>query len=919
MAVIETWYNQDLQQPVKVHYLDGSMFSHNGNGNRIGVHVFNNGASVTLSGTVSGYVVTSDGSTVPCTGARSGNAASILIPAAAYQPGAVFITVFLTDGSTVTTLASVATNVMTARTNIQIDPGSVVTDWTQTINAAMQAVVDANAANMATPYDGLTYPVPLGKYTLHDNLLYRCISPIASSEAWTASHWTRVKLGDDVTSLANTVAQKANQSDLTILANTVAQKANQSDLTSLANTVAQKADQTEVTDLKSALNAIGDDIYQYSIRTVNESASNYRLNESDGFCSSASGYKLDKYAVTAGDIMLVVSDDRFQFQTVKSVPMSGTNNRVGATYGAGRYLVVVPDTATYLIVSTPTSSESAVYDCKNKINVLNVSHELFDIIKGEYYGADGTVKTDIPSYSRTDYIPCAGAEKIIIHSGDTFNNNIVFNANKEKLKLFTVSSGDSEITIPDNAAYIGFSGLTSRITTGFYIENIAITNKLTPIEKESNASVSLVKYLRDFVNANELTIDSTVSGYAMNASGLFYSSSDYSAVCYDVSALEKVYIINNTNAIVKYQFQTAKNTPVSGTNSYLVGDPVTTKTNDAITVPATAKYLFVAKESNNDPVTGAYTYGSNTDYTLCEEGIPADAKAVGERFDDIAKQIESSVLYATDVHINDPHYYVVGANETYTTITSAYNQWVTDGKPVGIIKVLPGTYEESINTGALVNNNRLYIIGEAKESTIWKMTDADYADAPFTCSGNITIRNISFIVDKTNSWIKHTGAYAIHTDNSGSKGCVIIEDVYAESTLNSAIGSGTSKDQQIIMKNVVLEHTAETTWVDNDGVNNGAFLYHTSASSNQTNQSIYLENVKAHSVKGPGMQILSSGNGDTDVDTTFRFCIAHSDYYETYDGGKYKESKVVFSNDNEKIIISEDSMCNNSYKLNYSE
>jgi len=204
MAQIETWYNQDLQQPVRVHYLDGSLFSHNSNGNRIGVHVFNNGEPVTLSGTVSGYVVTADGSTVPCTGTRSGNSASILIPAAAYQPGAVFITLFITDGTTVTTLASVSTSVLTARTNNQIDPGSVVTDWTQTINAAMQSVETA-AENLggiiAVPYANITYPVPLGKYTYYEGNLYRCISPIAASESFTAAHWTQVRLGDDVSDL----------------------------------------------------------------------------------------------------------------------------------------------------------------------------------------------------------------------------------------------------------------------------------------------------------------------------------------------------------------------------------------------------------------------------------------------------------------------------------------------------------------------------------------------------------------------------------------------------------------------------------------------------------------------------------------------------------------------------------------------
>ena len=207
MAVIETWLEQDLQAPVKVRYLDGSLFSNNGNGNRIGVRVYNNGEPVTLSGTVSGYVVVADGSTVPCTGTRSGNQASILIPPAAYQPGAVFISVFLTDGSTVTTLAAVSTTVMQTRTNSQVSPGSVVTDWTQTINAAMQSVVDANAANMAQTYGELTFPVPMGKYTLYNDLLYRAVTPIATSESWTAAHWTRVKLADDVSDLKQAMFQ----------------------------------------------------------------------------------------------------------------------------------------------------------------------------------------------------------------------------------------------------------------------------------------------------------------------------------------------------------------------------------------------------------------------------------------------------------------------------------------------------------------------------------------------------------------------------------------------------------------------------------------------------------------------------------------------------------------------------------------
>lgn len=210
MAVIEKWFAQDLQKLVQVRHVDGSLFSHNGNGNRIGVELYNNGEPLSsISGTVSGYVVVSDGSTVPCTGSKSGNKASILIPAAAYVPGNVFVTIFVTDGTTVTTVAALQSTVLRTRTGTQVDPGSVVSDWTDTINAAMQEVEDA-AENMggiiATPYASLTYPVPLGKYTFYDGGLYRCISPISTSEEWTAAHWIAVKLGDDVSELKSTLS-----------------------------------------------------------------------------------------------------------------------------------------------------------------------------------------------------------------------------------------------------------------------------------------------------------------------------------------------------------------------------------------------------------------------------------------------------------------------------------------------------------------------------------------------------------------------------------------------------------------------------------------------------------------------------------------------------------------------------------------
>ena len=450
--IIETWLHQDINEPVKVNYLNGNLFTNNENGNRINVILTSNGQAVSVSGTVSGYVVTADGSTVPCTGSESGNRASILIPAAAYQPGPIFITVFVTDGTQVTTIGAVSSTVLSSRTNAQVDPGSVVTDWTQTINAAMQAVQTA-AANMssiiAVPYASITFPVPLGKYTVYNDNLYRCITPIASSEAFTAAHWAQVRLGDDVSDLKNAISNSpfngiefvvpvgtehsstkdklyvniktgdkyrvvrsgggtlyAFYSDGTseyvddkgiaskdIIAfgiyrnNTSGTSPLTIRMTLAFNPMGADIfdDIVRVKEMEASIEVIKNSIYSLDELAPSATSSGWRLEESSGLCYEASGYKLVKYQVTAGDELKVESDDRFQFQTSASVPANPPINRVGnITYQTGTYILKVPEMATYLIVSTPTNGTAKVY--KYKISAINDElHEAeFRIIDGNY-------------------------------------------------------------------------------------------------------------------------------------------------------------------------------------------------------------------------------------------------------------------------------------------------------------------------------------------------------------------------------------------------------------------------------------------------------------------------------------------------------------------------------------------------------
>ena len=90
--------------------------------------------------------------------------------------------------------------------------------------------------------------------------------------------------------------------------------------------------------------------------TPSATSEGWRLNSYDGLCTANADYQLLKYTVTAGDIIRVKSDDRFQFQNAASVPSSGLPNIVGTVHDKFDGLIAVPATATYLIISTPVEN-----------------------------------------------------------------------------------------------------------------------------------------------------------------------------------------------------------------------------------------------------------------------------------------------------------------------------------------------------------------------------------------------------------------------------------------------------------------------------------------------------------------------------------------------------------------------------------
>lgn len=206
MARLETWYKQDLKRPLVVHK-HTDVFNQDSMGNLIGVEVYSDGEPVALSGSISGYCLLADGTTVPAVGAsRSGNKASVLIPQTAYSvPGPITITIKNVDGENIATLCATVGIVRQSVSGNLVNPGSVVTDWSNDINAQLQAVqtaVDNVGAIVAAPFDENTV-YAVGNYVTNNGNLYRITADHVSGVAWANTAKVQCTVGHELEALNN--------------------------------------------------------------------------------------------------------------------------------------------------------------------------------------------------------------------------------------------------------------------------------------------------------------------------------------------------------------------------------------------------------------------------------------------------------------------------------------------------------------------------------------------------------------------------------------------------------------------------------------------------------------------------------------------------------------------------------------------
>lgn len=184
MAQFVKQYVQDLTEDIHIRQGGTIVFNDDNLSNVISVDVLNNGEPATISGTVVGAVICSDGSTVPVDngsiGGENNNTVSITLTAACFEiPGRIGVGIQLVSGTTKTTILKAIYNVELLTTDNVIDPSSRITlevsdliddieDAIASIPADYTDLLDAIAPTFSSDN---TYTI--GQYVWHNQSLYR--------------------------------------------------------------------------------------------------------------------------------------------------------------------------------------------------------------------------------------------------------------------------------------------------------------------------------------------------------------------------------------------------------------------------------------------------------------------------------------------------------------------------------------------------------------------------------------------------------------------------------------------------------------------------------------------------------------------------------------------------------------------------
>ena len=210
MAQFEKTFVQDLTQDIKIRQCGTIVFNADNLSNVISVELYNGTEPYSGGGTVAGAVICPDGATVPLTGTLSGNVASVTLTGDCFAiPGQIGIGIQVISGSTKTTVLKANYNVELFETDDMVDPGSRITASVGQLVADIEAATaEIPASDMAALMAGIaptfstSTAYPAGAYVYYSGTLYRFTTAHAAG-SWTGTDAQTAMVTDVLFSLVD--------------------------------------------------------------------------------------------------------------------------------------------------------------------------------------------------------------------------------------------------------------------------------------------------------------------------------------------------------------------------------------------------------------------------------------------------------------------------------------------------------------------------------------------------------------------------------------------------------------------------------------------------------------------------------------------------------------------------------------------
>ena len=234
----------------------------------------------------------------------------------------------------------------------------------------------------------------------------------------------------------------------------------------------------------------------------------------DGYRVADANYQILRFRVFAGDTVKVVSDHKWQFQTSTTVTASGTLYRVGRTRGTGTFYLKVPETVTYVVLTTPISgSEAHTY----KVKVTSDIEEAVEEIAEAKADSESNFSAVLNAYtSQVSDIQYPGSVTHITIGIDTETPK--FTTGSQHALVIPIVSGTSIRVTKPQTVYC-----TAAFTTAYPAPEVAITHltKMNGIENKTFVAESLPtdNYLVIYTHTTEISVSDCTFAYSQTARG----------------------------------------------------------------------------------------------------------------------------------------------------------------------------------------------------------------------------------------------------------------------------------------------------------------------------------------------------------------------------------------------------------------